>query len=267
MDPCEIYRQAHSRQPLLHPTSRRLQHPEIPLILPHTPMHPTLTFEESRVLGCLLEKEMSTPDYYPLTMPALVAACNQSTNRDPVVAWDARTVEAAATGLRRKSLAAMVHLAGSRVPKFKHLLDDFFSALGRPERALLAVLLLRGPQTIAELRTRTERMHEFTAPDELEAALTLLLDHAGDPLVAHLPPGGGRRVATYAHLLCGEVSTLAAPSPAAEIIPPATDLVADMARQLADLRAAVEGLKRRLAWLEESLGSKAPDGTGQEPPG
>ena len=153
-------------------------------------MHPTLTSEELRVLGCLLAKEMTTPDYYPLTPAALVAACNQSSNREPVVAWDQPCVEAAAAGLRRKSLAAMVHLAGSRVPKFKHLLDQYLPTLGRAELALLAVLMLRGPQTAAQLRARAERMHAFGTTDEVEQALARLAGHGEGPLVVHLPAGG-----------------------------------------------------------------------------
>lgn len=223
-------------------------------------MHPTLSFEESRVLGCLLEKEMTTPDYYPLTPAALVAACNQTSNREPVVSWDERTVEAAAADLRRRSMAAMVHLAGSRVPKFKHLLDEYFPTLERPERALLAVLLLRGPQTAAELRTRTERMHEFASNEEAEQSLERLIAHGEGALVVHLPPGGGRRASTYAHLLCGEVSSASpAVTPSAAVIPPPPDVVGELEKRLAAMQGELEGLRRRVAFLEDSLGARAPE--------
>ena len=229
-------------------------------------MHPTLTFEELRVLGCLLEKEMTTPDYYPLTPAALVAACNQSSNREPVVAWDQACVEAAAAGLRRKSLAAMVHLAGSRVPKFKHLLDQYLPTLARAELALLAVLLLRGPQTAAELRARAERMHDFGGADEVEQALARLAGHGEGPLVAHLPPGGGRRASTYAHLLGGEVTPAAATAPTASIIPPPPDVAAELEKHLAAVESELASLQRRLGWLEQSLGTRAPD-PGEPAPG
>ena len=232
-------------------------------MLAATIMPTTLTFEEARVLGCLLEKEMATPDYYPMTPAALLAACNQLSNREPVVSLDQRTVDAAAANLRRKGMVAMLHMAGSRVGKLRHLLEDCFPALGRPERALLAVLLLRGPQTAAELRARSERMHEFGEAGEVDQALVLLLDNAGAPLIVHLPAGGGRRVSTYAHLLCGEVSAATVPAAlSAAVIPPPPDVVADMEQQVARLSGKVAELERRLAWLEESLGSQAPPGGG-----
>lgn len=220
-----------------------------------------LTFEESRVLGCLLEKEMSTPDYYPMTPAALLAACNQLSNREPVVSLDQRTVDGAAMNLRRKGMAAMVQMAGSRVGKLRHLLEDCFPSLGRPERALLAVLLLRGPQTVAELRARTERMHEFGGAGEVEASLARLLENEDRPLAVHLPPGGGRRVSTYAHLLGGEVVVAdGKPGLCPEVVvSPPPDLLAELAMRLSDLDSKLAGLEGRLAWLEESLGSKAPD--------
>lgn len=226
-------------------------------------MHPSLTFEEARVLGCLLEKEMATPDYYPLTPGSLLAACNQLSNREPVVSLDPRAVEAAALGLRRKGMAAMVQMAGARVGKLRHMLDEFYPLLGRPERALLAALILRGPQTAAELRARSERMHAFAGAEEVEQALAVLLDNGGAPVIAHLPPGGGRRVSMYAHLLCGEPAAAVLPAAAAaQEIPPPPDRLAEAERRLADLTTRADDLERRLAWLEESLGSSAPAGDG-----
>ena len=158
-------------------------------------MDPLLTFPEARVLGCLLEKEATTPDYYPLTLAAVITACNQTTNREPVVAFTEAEVEDALAGLRRKHLAAMLHLAGSRAPKYKHLAEDYFLTLQKPERALLTVLLLRGAQTVAELRTRTERLHPFadwrTAMEQEMASLRSRLAALESALGVAPPAEGG----------------------------------------------------------------------------
>ena len=164
-------------------------------------MEPLLTFAEARVLGCLLEKEATTPDAYPLTMAGVIAACNQTSNRDPVVAFEESVVDDALAGLRRKKLAAMLHLAGSRAPKYKHLVSDYFPGLHQPERALLTVLLLRGTQSAAELKIRTDRLHPFPDLETVETSLRRLMEWQEGPLVALHPPGGGRRTATYSPLL------------------------------------------------------------------
>ena len=219
-------------------------------------MHNPLDHEEARVLGCLLEKQLATPDYYPLTPAALVTACNQTSNRDPVVSWDDTTVEAAAGRLRQRGMAAMVHLAGSRVPKFKHLLEEYFPTLGEAEHALLCVMLLRGPQTAAELRARTERLHHFADTDAVERTLQKLITHGEGALVVHLPPGNGRRVAAYAHLLCGEAAA-ASPAPAAHatIIPPDPDRLAALESALAATQDQLAALTARLDALENALGN------------
>ncbi|MGH9001547.1 MAG: DUF480 domain-containing protein, partial [Acidimicrobiia bacterium] len=121
-----------------------------------------LSAEEVRVAGCLVEKQMTTPDSYPLTHNALVAACNQLSNRNPVVSYDDSIVMHALAALRSKQLARMIHVPGSRGPKHRHVLDETLE-LDLGELALLAVLGLRGPQTVGELRTRTERMHPFAS--------------------------------------------------------------------------------------------------------
>src|SRR6187431_811849 len=127
-----------------------------------------LTFAEARVLGCLLEKESTTPDNYPLSLTALTAACNQKSNRAPVVEWDEPAVEEAMAGLRRKHLGAMINIAGARVPKYKHTIDQVLGGLDGAMRAVLCELLLRNVQTVAELRTRTERMHPIPSPEAAE---------------------------------------------------------------------------------------------------
>ena len=216
--------------------------------------HP-LSFQEARVLGCLLEKEMTTPDYYPLTPAALVAACNQLSNREPIVAWNEETVEAGAAGLRQRTMAAMIHMAGSRGPKFRHLLEDYYPTLGRPERALLAVLLLRGPQSAAELRTRTERMFRFSSADEVERSLEKLIHFGEGPLVVHWPSGNGRRVSTYMHLLCGEATPTAVAAVEATVIAPPPDRVLALEEEISALRQEVNTLKERLLALETALGT------------
>ena len=223
-------------------------------------MDPLLTFPEARVLGCLLEKEATTPDTYPLTLAAVVTACNQTTNREPITAFTEADAEEALAGLRRKKLAAMLHLAGSRAPKYKHLAEDYFLGLHKPERALLTVLLLRGTQTVAELRTRTERLFSFPDPDAVEAALRRLMEWQEGPLVAHHPPGGGRRVPSYAPLLYQEPAATLPATPTAESS-------ASGAIPVADWRTAMEQeidtLRSRLAALEAALGVSPPAGGDQ----
>jgi uncharacterized protein len=158
-----------------------------------------LTPEESRVLGCLLEKERTTPDAYPLTLNALVGACNQSTNREPVVAYNEATVEDALTSLRERGLARRGMYLGSRVTKHRHSADEQLD-LSPPELALLGVLLLRGPQTPGELKARTERLHRFAQRDDLNAGLASLMSRE-PPLVAKLAREPGRKEARYVELL------------------------------------------------------------------
>jgi len=225
-------------------------------------MEPLLTFPEARVLGCLLEKEATTPDYYPLTLAAVITACNQTTNREPVVAFTETEVDEAIAGLRRKKLAAMVHLAGSRAPKYKHLADDYFPGLHGPERALLTVLLLRGTQSVAELRTRTERLHPFPDPESVEASLQRLIEWQEGPLVDFLPPGSHRRTATYAPRLYPEPTTQSPAAATHGTHPPAAPPI-----PVADWRTSIENeiasLHARLASLESALGVAPPNSDSQ----
>jgi uncharacterized protein YceH (UPF0502 family) len=167
---------------------------------------------ETRVLGSMMEKEIATPDYYPLSLNALVNACNQKSNREPVVAYDDVTVETALTALRAKGLATRITGGDSRVPKHGQRFTEQFN-LGRREAALLCVLMLRGPQTVGELRGRAERLYVF---DDLEAVESTLHRLAEMGFATELPRLAGSREPRHAHLLAGPVeasSAEAAPPP------------------------------------------------------
>ncbi len=151
------------------------------------------------MLGCLVEKHLTTPQQYPLTDSSLIAACNQTTSRDPVVAYDVATVRLAVRSLRERDLLRTVHRTGERSDKHQHQLDTALG-LSAPQVALLAVLLLRGPQTLAELRARTERMHPFDPVEQIESELVLMAQR-DEPLVARLERQPGRKEARYAQLL------------------------------------------------------------------
>ena len=157
---------------------------------------------EVRVAGSLVEKQVTTPDYYPLTLNALVHACNQISNRDPVVQYDERLVGDAVESLRARNLVYIFYGADSRVPKYKHMMREVFS-LSPPELAALCVLMLRGPQTVGEVRGRTGRMYEFADLREAEEALESLA-RRDEPLAVKLPRQTGRKEARYAHLLSGQ---------------------------------------------------------------
>ena len=178
-----------------------------------------LSFPESRVLGCLIEKELTTPDYYPLTLNSLVTACNQTTNREPVTSFDEDAVKEAADALRQKALATAVFGSGSRVQKYRHNFLDHYT-LNRREIALLGVLLLRGPQTPGELRQRSERMAgDLASFQEIEATLEEMTKGTA-PLVRVIPPALGRKEKRYLHLLSGEPDeALLNAAPAAGLTP------------------------------------------------
>jgi hypothetical protein len=159
---------------------------------------------EVRVLGALLEKEITTPEYYPLTLNALVNACNQKSNRDPVVSFDEETVGDALLRLKEHRLAYSLTGAGMRVPKYGHRFGETLN-LGRRELAVLCELMIRGPQTLGELRTRTERMHKFDDLDEVERCLTGLMEREAQPLVTKFERQAGYKEPRYAHLLSGDV--------------------------------------------------------------
>ena len=216
---------------------------------------PMLTFEEARVLGCLLEKEATTPDHYPLTMNALFSACNQSSNRDPVVDFGTDTVQESLEGLRYKKLALLVHQAGARVEKCKHTLENEFPYLTGGQSALLCVLLLRGQQTIGELRQRTHRMHPFADVERTRAVLQEMIDNKPKPIVREMPTGGGHRVPTFVHMLCGDV----APGDHAVMQVPETAAALgwreEMEGEMATLKEVVGDLQEELERLKNELGA------------
>ena len=162
-----------------------------------------LTETEARVLGSLVEKDITTPDYYPLSLNALVNACNQKSNREPVMNLNDDAVRQALHSLNEKGLAGTASGAGdSRVAKFEHRMQEAFN-LPRPETALLCVLLLRGPQTPGELRGRAERLHRFEDLTDVQSTLQKLMTRE-EPLAKVLPRQPGTKEARYAHLLCGD---------------------------------------------------------------
>ena len=197
---------------------------------------------EIRVLGSLIEKQRTTPDLYPLSLNALRAACNQSTNRDPVVDLDEATVREALERLGRRRWARLAG-AGGRTTKYRHLLDETLG-VAPPELALLAVLMLRGPQTPGELRARSERLHAFGSGEEPERTLERLIERR---LVARLPRRPGQKEQRYVQLLGGD----AARTPESPVIPAraADSAVGERLRDDADLQA----LERRVARLEDQV--------------
>ncbi len=160
---------------------------------------------EVRVLGSLIEKQITTPEYYPLTLNALTNACNQKSNREPVVAFNEPTVTQALESLREKNLAYVFYGSTSRVPKYKHMTPEVLR-IDQREVALLCVLMLRGAQTIGELKERAGRLADFTTLGEVEETLSSLSAKESDPLVVKLPRQTGQKEARYAHLLAGDVS-------------------------------------------------------------
>jgi len=201
---------------------------------------------EIRVLGCLLEKQRTTPDAYPLSLNALRAACNQATNRDPVVEYDEPTIRAALHRLGRRRFTRLASGPGSRAAKYRHLLDEALG-LPNPELSALAVLMLRGPQTPGELRQRTERLHAFPDHSALQAALDRLVDRE---LVARLARRPGQKEERYEQLLgadAREEATAPTAAPAAHADEPEGESRIDrLERELAELRAEVAELRQAL---------------------
>lgn len=206
-----------------------------------------LTAPQARVLGCLIEKQATTPESYPLTLKALTTACNQSSSRFPVVDYEAQLVETTALALKGKGLVRVVHPAsGERATRYRHVADDALG-LDPAGSAVLAVLLLRGPQTVAELRARSERLHAFASAAEVEATLGELARHPRR-LVTRLERQSGQKEDRWLQLLEGDVERRAAAAPA-----PASGGT----RAAGAGAGQLEQLERRVAVLEQQLGELA----------
>jgi uncharacterized protein len=209
-----------------------------------------LTESETRVLGSLIEKDITTPDYYPLSLNALVNACNQKNNRDPVMTLDESAVRDALATLQEKRLAGPASGADSRVTKFEHRLQEVFN-FDRREIAIVCVLLLRGPQTPGELRGRTDRMYHFEALDDVVSALDRLAQRE-PPLAAVLPRQPGTKESRYMHLFSGaapEQSVGAGDSPAH----PTTSSNVSAADRIARLEREVSALRQELSEVQQQL--------------
>lgn len=211
--------------------------------------HPLLSANEIRVLGCLLEKAATTPDAYPLTLNNLLLACNQKTNREPVVEFDEDIVIEAIDDLRQKGFVFRVDVAGSRVAKYRHNIDELLG-LSRGSKALLTVLLLRGPQTLGELRTRCERMHSFADTKSVEEELIEVAEEIDRPLWMKLPRAPGKKEERYQHLFSGEPDIEAleqntpAPVEAAAIKLAARDeRIQSLETEVVQLKEQIESLK------------------------
>jgi uncharacterized protein YceH (UPF0502 family) len=210
---------------------------------------------ETRVLGSLVEKDVTTPDYYPLSLNALVTACNQKNNRDPVMNLGEDTVRQALDTLQQKRLAGPTGSADSRVTKYEHRLQEAFN-FTRGETAVLCVLLLRGPQTPGELRGRTERMHRFEDLDEVQSTLQRLLQR-DPPLARVLPRQPGTKESRYKHLLAvdtEETTDDVARAPAS--VPnnsASADRMTRLQQEVADLRKEISDLKQQFANFQKQF--------------
>lgn len=220
-------------------------------------MQIVLTAVEARVLGCLLEKETTTPDNYPLTLNALVNACNQKSSRDPVMSLGETDVVRAIDSLRDKRLVSTRHSSGSRVPKYAHefqIVCDFTPA----ERATLCVLILRGPLTGGEIRSCTTSLFKFSNLEEVEFTLQQLVERGDGPFVVKLPRQAGRKESRFAHLFCGDIkidetSLAPPPEPAVLEVRAENNRVAALEEQVAALRAELEQLRIRVERIDRPI--------------
>lgn len=207
-----------------------------------------LTPVEVRVLGSLVEKDITTPDYYPLSLNALVNACNQKNNRDPVMALDEESVRQALSSLQEKRMAGPAGGADSRVTKYEHRLQEVFN-FDRREIAVIGVLLLRGAQTPGELRGRTDRMYRFEALDDVQSTLQRLMDRQPS-LVTVLSRQPGTKESRYMHLFSGAPADTG-PAPAPVRVAPASDH--DFSARVAILEGEVSSLRKELSDLRREL--------------
>lgn len=204
-----------------------------------------LNEQEVRVLACLVEKEAATPDYYPLTLNAAEAACNQKSNRDPIVCYDEQTVRDTLASLQEKNLIRRIlNSKGGRVARYRHMFPQTF-ALTPEHAAVLCVLMLRGPQTAGEIRRRAERIFPFRSLADVEDALVSLTERSTRPLTAKLPRRPGNKEARYTHLLSG-----AAAAPSSDPAPPVS-----LMERVETLEQEVAAMQKTLAQLRSERGS------------
>jgi len=202
-------------------------------------MEHILNETEVRVLGALIEKEITTPDYYPLSLNALMTACNQSSNRFPVVHYSEGEVGTAADTLREKGLVHLVDRGESRVIKYRHVLYEAMN-MGRPDIAVMGVLMLRGPQTVGEIRTRTNRLYDFSSLEDVETTINSLM--SGDmPMIARLPRQTGQKEVRYAHLLSGSLAQAEAEVDSE----PEIDRIGKLEREVEDLKRQFEEFRKQ----------------------
>ena len=214
-----------------------------------------LTDVDVRVLGSLIEKEITTPDHYPLSLNAVVNACNQTSSREPVVSYDDETVRAAIDRLRRQSLVRGIQRSDSRVTKYQHLLRDALG-LSTRELAVLDVLMLRGPQTVGEIRNRGSRLADFETLSDVETILGMLAERASGALVTKLPRQPGQKDVRFAHLLSGEPVPIEPDSVERETkstarpadddrVAALSEEVGELRREVADLRSQLESFRKQ----------------------
>jgi len=194
---------------------------------------------EVRILGSLIEKEITTPDYYPLSLNALMTACNQSSNRHPVVHFDEETISLGADSLREKKLIHMLDRGESRVIKYRHVLYEAMD-LSRPAIAAICVLMLRGPQTVGEIRTRSNRLYDFSGLEQVDTTLNALMSRQ-PPLVVRLPRQTGQKEVRYAHLLSGTVK-MTEPETEPEVEP---DRIGKLEREVEDLKRQFQEFRKQ----------------------
>ncbi len=206
-----------------------------------------LTDDEVRVLGCLMEKEMATPDYYPLTLNALINACNQKSNRDPVVSYDEETVTYALNGLRERKLIRQSNL--SRVAKYEQIFSQELKLVAR-EQAIMCILFVRGPQTTGEIRGRTERLYAFSSLDEVQETISNLEDME---LVSKLPRQPGRKESRYAHLLSGKPQETQTETIIRPKAPIAINRLDELQQQIDELQQEMQDLKTQFATFKSQF--------------
>jgi uncharacterized protein YceH (UPF0502 family) len=215
-------------------------------------MNIEFSLNEARVIGCLIEKEITTPDQYPLSLNALTNACNQKTNRDPVLELGEAVVQQTIDALMRKHMVSDKSAGyGGRVTKYKHrFCNTEFGSLkfSKQELGIICVLLLRGPQTPGELRGRTNRLCEFTATNEVDAALSNLMTREDGPFIARLPRAPGARESRYAHLFSGNIESVEEPVLAEESAASPT-----LSQRVAELEESVYQLRAQIAAITETL--------------